>query len=169
YRISDNNVKSDELIIYWPVVAPAASVREVLDGTSGPQIRDLPGGAGRLLPSASHGARRPPDGGAAVAPGAHPHRDGGRVGATGSVSGRLAASGVSDEPLVVVGDRAAHDVASGGGVVDVGDLAHGRCRVGIRNLLVGEKVVPQAVDERARHLRELGVVTVGGIVHQHSD
>ena len=45
----------------------------------------------------------------------------------------------------------------------------GPAPLGARELLVGEKVVPQAIDQRSRHLAQLGVGAVRGVVHEHAD
>src|SRR5262245_52477995 len=73
------------------------------------------------------------------------------------------------ELVLVVGDRAAHHVARGRGVVDMCDLAERIDAGRVRDLLVGEEVVAQTIDQLGRDLRQLGVAAVGGVVEQHAD
>src|SRR5262245_44029616 len=69
----------------------------------------------------------------------------------------------------VVLHRGTNDVTRGRCVVLMGDLDHRRTRVPVGNLLVGEKVMTQTVDNRPRHLGEVGVPSVRRIGDQHPD
>src|SRR4029453_17285389 len=75
----------------------------------------------------------------------------------------------SGEFFLVVLYRAPDDVARRAGVVHVRDLAHGGDALRGGNLLVGEEVVPQSVDDGAGYLRQLGKAAIRGVVDEDAD
>ena len=72
------------------------------------------------------------------------------------------------EPGLVVRDRGADDVVRRGRAVDLGDLASPWTRR-VREVLVGEEVVTQALDEWRRHVAELGEASERRVVDEDGE